>query len=316
MSWQQLDQIDMTFLQALLKQKSVGIDRAAHHCALNSFSAEKAFRKLADYGCEIDKIGTDTYRLIRTGLGVWEDYLTYTLRDSGLWFDEIKVYKETGSTQDVVKQLIPKQSVILAGHQSSGRGRLGRTWESQPGSSVLLSVGKRINGGHGNHDRLSMLVGVAISRTIKKVSPDVSIQLKWPNDVMVSGRKLAGILIEVSSGMHLIGIGLNVNRTDKLAPEISDQIIAVNDLGEPIDRLYVIDVLLHQLGGILRSQDIKGLLDEWRELAQLGQTQTFEHHNQHITGEVLDLDPDHGLIVRRNTGEIVTLPAATTSVVK
>lgn len=316
MSFHSLDQTDLIFLQKLLEHDSVEINPVAPHCEINSFSAEKAYRKLTDYGCQIEKVSRHQYRLVRTGLGVWGDYLNYTLRDKNLWVDGVKVYKETGSTQDVAKELIPQQMVVLADHQSSGRGRLGRVWQSQPNTSVLMSIGKRITGGHGNHDRLSMLVGVAISRTISKIAPNAAIQLKWPNDVMIFGRKLAGSLIEVSSGIHVIGIGLNISRTVELAPEIGDQIITVNELGRSVDRLYVIDNLLSQLGNILRSQDVEAMLDEWRDRAALGQTQTFEQAGQRITGEVMDLDPDHGLIVRRDTGEIVTLPAATTSVVK
>jgi len=306
---------DLLVLGELLRRDVVGVqyirDEIGHdHSALMS-----CFSRLRGLGCEIEKTGPADYRLIRTGLGAWEDFLSYSLKFSSLWVDQISVYRQTASTQDVAKSLAPIQAIVLADQQSAGRGRLGRQWLSHPGACVLMSVSKRITGGHGNHDRLSMLVGVAIARAIVKICPDAPVQLKWPNDVIVQGRKLAGVLIEAASGMHVIGIGMNVSRQAEANPEFSSIAISLEEIGRPVDRLYVIDAVLHQLGNVLRSQDVGSLLDEWRSRASLGQTQTFEQAGQRITGTVMDLDPDHGLIVRRDTGEIVTLPAATTSVV-
>lgn len=86
--------------------------------------------------------------------------------------------------------------------------------------------------------------------------------------------------------------------------------------GPPHDRLDVIQRIMLALDNAYTKTVPEEMLANWRALASLGQTQTFEHNNDRITGEVIDLEPDHGLIVRRDTGEIVTLPASTTSVVK
>lgn len=159
-----------------------------------------------------------------------------------------------------------------------------------------------------------MLSGVAVARAVDNLAPNKGVQLKWPNDVMVNGRKLAGILIEAARGAFIIGIGLNVKPPGS-ANDLTKIATSLVELGRAMDRLRVIEAIIFELDFVLRSSTTEGILNEWRAFATLGQTQTFEQHGQRITGEVLDLDPDHGLIVRRDTGEIVTLPAATTSVV-
>lgn len=306
---------DLQVLSEMLRREVISEQDIRSEVRYDHSELMSCFSKLRELGCEIEKTGPTDYRLIRTGLAVWEDYLTYQAMFGLPSVDQINVYKETASTQNVAKSLAPTQAIVIADHQSAGRGRLGRQWISQPGDCVLMSISKRVTGGHGNHDRLSMLVGVAIARAITKICPNAPVQLKWPNDVIVHGRKLAGVLIEAVSGMYVIGIGINVSRQAELIPEISRIAISLEEIGRPVDRLFVIEAVLHQLDNVLRSQDVGSLLDQWRSRAAMGQTQTFEQAGQRITGEVMDLDPDHGLIVRRDTGEIVTLPAATTSVV-
>ena len=133
---------------------------------------------------------------------------------------------------------------------------------------------------------------------------------------MVDGKKIAGILIEAVPGAFVIGIGLNVTRQAVSDATLINSSTCLEVHAPPQDRLIVIEQIALELARTLGTTDPAAMLDDWRGLAALGQTQTFEQAGQRITGEVLDLDPDHGLIVRRDSGEIVTLPAATTSVVK
>ena len=167
----------------------------------------------------------------------------------------------------------------------------------------------------GSHDRVSMRVGVAVARAVEALAPHAAVRLKWPYDVMVEGRKLAGILIEAVADAFIIGIGLNVLPSSASDASLATIATSLSDIGAPTDRLSVIEQIVVELDRSLSINNRTEMLDAWRQRASLGQTQTFEHHGQRITGQVLDLDPDHGLIVRRDTGELITLPAATTSVV-
>ena len=243
-------------------------------------------------------------------LEAWQDHLEAALRMP------VRVYQQTSSTQDVAKSFAPKKTLIVADQQTDGRGRLGRRWASTPGASVLMSLVLPTSDKKLTHDRLSVLSGIAMSHTVQRLLPSTTVRLKWPNDVLVEDQKIAGILIEQVAGAFIIGIGLNVTPQAVADPSLAEVSTCLEALGPVCDRLLVIEQTITELINAYQTTKPEQMLASWRNLAALGQTQTFEHNNQRITGEVLDLDPDHGLIVRRDTGEIVTLPAATTSVVK
>jgi len=103
------------------------------------------------------------------------------------------------STQEVARGL-PVGSIVVADHQTAGRGRLDRRWEAPPGSALLASFVLE------PHPLLSLAAGVGAAEAC---GPDV--RLKWPNDLMLRGRKLGGILVEVSRGKAVVGIGINLS---------------------------------------------------------------------------------------------------------
>ena len=249
-------------------------------------------------------------------LQVWQDELEARLSLAHVDAMAIRVYRQTRSTQDIAKTFAPNKALIVADQQTAGRGRLGRQWVSKPGASVLMSLCWPTAGMSITHDRVSMLSGLAVAQAVEIFLPDVEVRLKWPNDVMIEANKLSGILIEAAPGAFMIGIGLNVTLDAIADAEFAGRATCIEEHGSQADRLDVITQVVMQLQEVLSDKEPGNLLDEWRARASLGQTHTFEQAGQRITGEVVDLDPDHGLIVRRNTGEIITLPAATTSVVK
>ena len=102
------------------------------------------------------------------------------------------------STQDLARDL-PLGSVVVADEQTAGRGRMDRRWEAPPGAALLVSFVLE------PHPLLSLALGVAAARAC---GPDV--RLKWPNDLLLGGRKLGGILVEVTSGKAICGIGINL----------------------------------------------------------------------------------------------------------
>ena len=270
--------------------------------------------QLTAWGCRIETTGIDSVRLAQTDLRVWQDYLDWALPHEGVLPMVVRVYRETASTQDVAKNLAPARAVVVADRQTRGRGRLGRRWEATPGSAVLMSVVWPYDSAVPTHDRVSMLVGVAIARAVERLVPQLQARLKWPNDVMVDGHKLAGVLIEAVQGAYVIGIGLNV--TECPPPDaVKTPATDLARLGCTADRLGVVEQLIVDLDRTLRHGSNNELIDEWRARATLGERREFKNNGQRIAGTVLDLDADAGLIVRRDTGEIVTLPAASTSVV-
>lgn len=152
----------------------------------------------------------------------------------------------------------PSGTVVIAEAQSAGRGRHGRTWISAPGDSLTFSLLWRFAPGSAPAG-LSLAVGVAVAQALEKVGAGrTAVQLKWPNDLLLGGGKLGGILIELSSGaphVAVIGIGLNLRLPEALPAELRAQSAALNGADEP-NRLLA--HILIELLAVLESFAISG----------------------------------------------------------
>jgi BirA family biotin operon repressor/biotin-[acetyl-CoA-carboxylase] ligase len=124
--------------------------------------------------------------------------------------------EETETTQAIFEPDDPEGTVVAADHQTAGRGRLGRAWTAPPGTAITASVLLRPPTG-APVPQLSLVGGLAVAEAVE-VALDLSAQIKWPNDVMVDRRKVAGILAEARGGVLVLGIGLNVNQTREQLP--------------------------------------------------------------------------------------------------
>lgn len=121
------------------------------------------------------------------------------------------------STQLLLAAGDPDGAVAVAEEQTAGRGRLGRVWETPPGRAILVSVLLRPPAGR-PAPQLSIVTGIAVARTVEAVGPQLAPAIKWPNDVLLGGRKCCGILAEARDGAVILGIGLNVNQLDADLP--------------------------------------------------------------------------------------------------
>ena len=124
--------------------------------------------------------------------------------------------EETETTQALLSADDPEGAVAAADHQTAGRGRLGRQWTAPPGTAITASVLLCPPAG-APVQQLSLVAGLAVAETVE-AALDLSAQIKWPNDVMVDRRKIAGILAEARDGIVVVGIGLNVNQAREQLP--------------------------------------------------------------------------------------------------
>ncbi|AXE29644.1 biotin--[acetyl-CoA-carboxylase] ligase [Chromobacterium phragmitis] len=155
--------------------------------------------------------------------------------------------------------------VLACELQTAGRGRLGRRWQARLGSGLTFSLLWRFERGLAELAGLSLAVGVAIGRALRALGAPVA--LKWPNDVLLDGRKLAGILIEVSGdalgpAAAVIGIGLNVADPG----EVDQPVAALAHAGVEPDRNRTLSALLNELAQVLADFDRDGfapLREEW-----------------------------------------------------
>ena len=123
---------------------------------------------------------------------------------------------ETETTQALVGAADEEGAVAVADFQTAGRGRLGRRWSAPPGTAINVSVLLRPPVGAAIQ-QLSLIGGLAAAETVESAL-DLSAQIKWPNDVMVDRRKVAGVLAEAREGIVVLGIGINVNQTREQLP--------------------------------------------------------------------------------------------------
>ena len=163
-------------------------------------------------------------------------------------FGKVYRYAEvTPSTQRMLGEDSAEGAVAVTEEQTEGRGRLGRRWEAAPGSSILVSVLLVPAVEPPRLPELSLVAGGAVAQAIAEIT-GIEPAIKFPNDLLIGMRKVAGILAESSEGRVVLGIGVNVNQTaqelpaDTLTPPTSLRVV----LGEPVDRARLLAaILLH-----------------------------------------------------------------------
>lgn len=152
------------------------------------------------------------------------------------------------STQRMLGEDEPEGTVAVAEEQSDGRGRLGRSWHAPAGTSVLFSVLLRPEVESSRLPELSLVAGGAVAEAIAEVT-GIDPAIKFPNDVLIGGRKVAGILAESSEGRVVLGVGVNVNQTvEQLPSDAPTEPTSLQlELGAPVDRARLLAAILARL---------------------------------------------------------------------
>lgn len=187
---------------------------------------------------------------------------------------DVRVLDSVDSTNSALMKAAlegaPNGTVIAAEHQFAGRGRRGRTWHATPGGSLTFSVLWRFDGGLQAIAGLSLAVGLAIARVVNRRSAHAA-QLKWPNDLIVGYRKLAGVLIEVQGDLDgpsfaVVGVGLNVRLRDAQREGIDQAVIDLDEMGVAIDRNQLLADSLREMRVVVDAfgrQGFAAVRDDW-----------------------------------------------------
>jgi BirA family biotin operon repressor/biotin-[acetyl-CoA-carboxylase] ligase len=230
----------------------------------------------------------------------------------------ILYYPTVSSTMDIAKQAAKdgaaEGTVIIADHQTAGRGRLNREWLAPPGSSLLLSI--ILHPEPEIITRLTMVACLAVAQSIEKVT-DLKPAIKWPNDVLINGRKVSGILSEAnissdSVSYAIVGIALNVNLDVATIPEIAETATSLRmELGRKVSRQKVLVALLNEFDSLyaaLRRGEPIHL--QWRQrLETLGRRVTVRCGDEVQQGYAEDVDEDGNLLLRHDDGSMSTIAA-------
>jgi BirA family biotin operon repressor/biotin-[acetyl-CoA-carboxylase] ligase len=216
---------------------------------------------------------------------------------------------ECESTQALLDPSLPEGATAVAEHQTAGRGRLGRTWEAPRGTAILCSVLLRPPLSR-NAPELSLVAGIAVADTLERAS-GLSVQLKWPNDVMLRRQKVAGCLAEARDGAVILGIGVNVNQTREQLPEGAGSLRTLT--GREWDRAVLLDSLLEDLRARYSAWLAGGLDAVYEGLAPRDflRGRRVDVAGRGGTALKIDregrlvIDVDHGETVAVDSGEVV-----------
>jgi len=229
----------------------------------------------------------------------------------GLFAGEILWYPSVSSTNDVAGVLAergaPEGCVVVANAQSAGRGRLGRSWVSPPGAGLYVSAILRPKP---DAPLLTIAAGVAVAEGIQSATGLV-VDLKWPNDAFVQGRKVAGILAEANSsaaGSHVIvGFGINIMPA-AYPPDVAVRATSIEgELGRAVDRGLLLSECLVSLSSRysdLQSGRVGDVADAWRlrAAATFGRRVRGDVGGVVLDGVAENLDETGALIVRTAAG--------------
>ncbi len=219
------------------------------------------------------------------------------------------IFERVSSTNDAARTLAeqgaPHGTVVIAREQDHGRGRQGRSWASPPGG-LWLSVLLRPQQPMPKWPRLGFAGSVAVAQALDRLL-GVQVRLKWPNDLVLNGRKLGGVLLEASQGYVILGIGLNVNvRLSAFSQELAPMVTSLEEfLGHPVDLVGLTQEILRQLEEVLAAvqTDASRLMNQWRDRSMtLGQHVRVRGLAGSFEGVAEDIDDDGVLRVRTEAG--------------
>ena len=238
----------------------------------------------------------------------WPDRLEKIIAERCTLFRRVFLLRETDSTQDAARRMnaIPGD-VFVAWKQTAGRGRFGRAWSSdEAGIAMTFAIKSE------PAERLAIAMAIGGAKAAESILGR-AVGIKWPNDIIVDDRKLAGILVEQCGELALPAIGLNV--TQRTWPEeLQDKAISLHQLGIDVDRIVVAETIIEHVDRALGLPDedlIEGFLS--RDYLK-GRMLHLRNGSVEVRGRLIRIDPMQGMAIQTSQEEI-WLPAATTTVI-
>nr|WP_319487920.1 biotin--[acetyl-CoA-carboxylase] ligase [uncultured Caproiciproducens sp.] len=284
----------------------------------------KNINTLRSCGYEIDSMTNRGYILVSS-----PDIITPELIASGLQTKSLakKVfcYGSIDSTNEEAKRQAladaPDGSLFIAEQQVGGKGRLGRVFSSPSGMGLWFSVLLRSSQLPLQVTNITLLAGLAVCRAIRSLT-NVPALIKWPNDVVIDGKKVCGILTEMAAEIDrieyvIVGIGVNVN-TESFPSDLSVKATSLRiECDHPILRVPLLQEILREFEKILNDYpfDPEASLAEYKALCvTLTRKVGFSRNNEQVTATAVDISPGGELIVQCENGELIPINAGEVTV--
>jgi len=237
------------------------------------------------------------------------------------------IFQETDSTNIQAKRLagegMPEGTLVIAENQTAGKGRRGRSWVSPPGAGIWMSLVLRPQIAPADASRLTLVAALATAAGIQDAC-GIETQIKWPNDLVVGGKKICGILTEMSTEQMridhvIVGIGINVNMTD-FPEEISQTATSLYvETGKKWDRQVMISCIMRRMEeyyeSFLKTADLSDLKQEYEsKLANMGRQVTVLDPMGQYDGLCRGITKTGELLVEQADGSVMEVMSGEVSV--
>jgi BirA family biotin operon repressor/biotin-[acetyl-CoA-carboxylase] ligase len=274
----------------------------------------KYMQELRKDGYEIEAVPHLGYQLVSVPDKLLAHEIQFDLKTK-IFGTKVFYHETLTSTMDEAFKLgmegAPEGTVVCAEAQSKGRGRLGRSWSSPKHKGAYLSIILRPKLAPGELAKLTLLSAVAVSEAVAKVS-GVEARIKWPNDLLVKNKKLAGILTELRAEvdqMKFVVVGIGVNINNPTAQLVEGATSLKQETGKNLSRVEVVQEILRAFERRYAHLDKHGFDDVikiWKERSHtLGKWVRITDPAGAVEGVAFDLDHDGGLLVRQDSGVVV-----------
>jgi BirA family biotin operon repressor/biotin-[acetyl-CoA-carboxylase] ligase len=276
-------------------------------------------KSLREAGHDIEFSRESGYLLVSGGGAITSEEIKKTLKTAVMGRD-IRYYESVGSTNWTARKLCTEEdpatlhgTLVVAEEQTGGFGRMGRAWVSPKGgiwASLILKPTIPVD----SLFLITMAASLAIARAIRR-KYDLGALIKWPNDVFIGDRKVAGLLVELSTegenvNYCLLGIGIDANvDLDDLPPDLQKTVTSVMaELGHEVDRASLLTTVLKEFESryqILESGEYDPIVREWKSLSRtLDSRVSIRTMRKTFEGVAIDIDQHGALIIRRDNGRI------------
>lgn len=277
----------------------------------------KQVKALRELGFIIDSKHSQGYRLIEAPDLIFGTDIENRL-DTEIIGHKVVSVQETDSTNIQIRGMAERGAregtVLIADRQSAGRGRLGRRWESPSGVNLYCSILLKPQMPVQQAPQLTFLSAVAVAETLNQVC-HLDARVKWPNDILVGGAKISGLLNEMNAETEqihyvILGVGINLNMTaDQFPPELNyPATSAFLETGREVDRVLFLKILLERLDRYYREFIEHGfgpIRSRWEALCGvMNQRVSVTLQSGVLTGTVVGLDPDGALRVQSDDGRV------------
>jgi BirA family biotin operon repressor/biotin-[acetyl-CoA-carboxylase] ligase len=303
----------------LLRRKSgdyLSGNSVADHLAVSRSAVWKHVGELRKQGYEIEAHPHLGYRLISSPDLLYPEEVRSGLQ-TAIMGRRVLSYQRVRSTNVVALQMAqqaaPEGTLVIAEEQTAGRGRQGRIWHSPPGVGLWASLVLRPHIPPSRVFQLTICGALAVAETVYQTT-HLPVKVKWPNDVLVKGKKLSGILTETQAELDsvrfvVLGLGINVNQRYEDFPEdLRPRATSIRvELGRSVSRVDLLGAVLlrfEKIYSLFQEHGLEPFLDRWRQLSwTLGRQVMVQIGERTFSGLAVDIEETGALVLEEASGE-------------